>query len=171
MFLFIWVKVHIRSNFSRTWVSPDLGACCDNDPISANRGRTRRRLSWYSEVLINILHFGINWRLIKFWKNNNNTLPRCELPSTLLPGCRRAKRNFFASNSFLQLHFDELSVKWRSLLRFPLPPFINVSVRSPPNRFFLPLRFFTVQHSLQVQSNCRRQITRRWWKAEAIRCS
>jgi hypothetical protein len=35
----------------------------------------------------------------------------------------------------------------------------------------LPSRFSTVQHSLQVPSNYRGLITRRWWKAGTIRCS
>lgn len=49
MFLVISVKVHIRSNFSRTWISQHLVACCDNDPISANRGRMCGQLCWDSE--------------------------------------------------------------------------------------------------------------------------
>ncbi len=64
-------------------------------------------------------------------------------------------------------------LKWRFWIspRLPLPPFISISVGSPPNSFFLPSRFSTVQHSLQVPSNYRGLITRRWWKAGTIRCS
>jgi len=51
----------------------------------------------------------------------------------------RAKRNFLPGIQ------HELSVKWSSVLRLPLPPF-NVTIRSPPAKrgFFFPSRGFTM---------------------------
>jgi hypothetical protein len=77
---------------------------------------------WDSEVLISIWHFGINWRLIKFWKKKKKTLPRCKLPSTLLPGCSRAKRNFLLRTLFF--NSTSMSFQWSGdhSLDFPCHP-------------------------------------------------